>query len=76
MEGEGVDTITATQMANEQMMTESKKRECPVPKPGGLVGQIMGFRKQAREKPAEVLVKEWQGRKATSSRQERGGNEP
>lgn len=26
------------------------KRECPVPKPGGLVGEIMGFRKDGRAK--------------------------
>lgn len=23
-----------------------KRRECPVPKPGGLVGQILGFKKE------------------------------
>lgn len=77
MEGEEAETVTAAHMANEQLMAESKKRrECPVPKPGGLVGQIMGFREQEREKPAEVLVKEWQGRKGAPGRQESGGNEP
>jgi cytochrome c oxidase assembly factor 2 len=32
------------------------KRECPVPKPGGLVGQIMGFEKKERERDVEVVV--------------------
>ncbi|KAK4999874.1 hypothetical protein LTR66_001185 [Elasticomyces elasticus] len=33
------------------------KRECPVPKPGGLVGQVLGFKPQEREKPPHVVVK-------------------
>lgn len=45
------------------MMESTKKRECPVPKPGGLVGQIMGFKDGEREKPSEVVVKDLQGRK-------------
>ncbi|KAF2103557.1 hypothetical protein NA57DRAFT_72533 [Rhizodiscina lignyota] len=28
-----------------------KERECPVPKPGGLVGQIMGFEAKISERP-------------------------
>lgn len=75
-EGEEVETVSATQLASEQVMAESKKRECPVPKPGGLVGQIMGFKEQDRERPSQILVKEWQGRKAGSARHETGGNEP
>lgn len=34
------------------------KRECPVPKPGGLVGRVMGFERTEREVPAEVVVQE------------------
>ncbi|GIZ39935.1 hypothetical protein CKM354_000329700 [Cercospora kikuchii] len=34
------------------------KRECPVPKPGGLVGQIMGFKPTERAVPTEVIVQE------------------
>lgn len=75
-EGEEVETVSATQLASEQVTAESKKRECPVPKPGGLVGQIMGFKEQDRERPSQILVKEWQGRKAGSARHETGGNEP
>lgn len=28
-----------------------RPRECPVPKPGGLIGQIMGFKNHDRERP-------------------------
>lgn len=31
-------------------------RECPVPKPGGLVGQIMGFERQQQERERSVQV--------------------
>ncbi|KAK4543735.1 hypothetical protein LTR36_005380 [Oleoguttula mirabilis] len=41
----------------QQAVSEGRpKRECPVPKPGGLVGQIMGFESKERERPAEVVV--------------------
>ena len=36
---------------------ERPKRECPVPKPGGLVGKVMGFEQRAAERRAEVVVK-------------------
>lgn len=49
------------------------KRECPVPKPGGLVGQIMGFDKKEKERPTEVIVQTLKTRKAAL---EDGGNEP
>jgi len=39
-----------------------RQRECPVPKPGGLVGQIMGFAQKEREKPVEVVVKSLRSR--------------
>lgn len=32
------------------------KRECPVPKPSGLVGQMMGFEQRAKERSLEVVV--------------------
>lgn len=28
-----------------------RARECPVPKPGGLIGQVFGFKKDERERP-------------------------
>jgi cytochrome c oxidase assembly factor 2 len=30
-------------------MRQGAKRECPVPKPGGLVGEILGFRSESKE---------------------------
>lgn len=45
------------QTAEQAMMEDSRpKRECPVPKPGGLVGHIMGFKNPERPKPVEVEV--------------------
>jgi cytochrome c oxidase assembly factor 2 len=35
---------------------ERPKRECPVPKPGGILGQIIGFRSAEKMKPVEVVV--------------------
>lgn len=32
------------------------KRECPVPKPGGIVGQMMGFKNEQKSTPAEIVV--------------------
>jgi len=29
--------------SSEDVVMESGRRECPVPKPGGLVGQVLGF---------------------------------
>lgn len=45
------------------LMAEKKKRECPVPKPGGLVGQVMGFKEHESQRPSQVIVKELQGRR-------------
>lgn len=42
-------------------MAETKrKRECPVPKPGGIVGQVMGFKEHENQRPSQVIVKELQ----------------
>jgi cytochrome c oxidase assembly factor 2 len=55
-------------------MSESKKkRECPVPKPGGIVGQVMGFKEQESRAPTQVIVKELQGRRTQHKHVE--GNE-
>jgi cytochrome c oxidase assembly factor 2 len=51
--------------AYDALMSETKKkRECPVPKPGGIVGQVMGFKEHESQKPSPVVVKELQGRRA------------
>ncbi len=49
-----------------------RKRECPVPKPGGLVGQIMGFDQKQKEKPVEVVVQSRMSR-MTKSMDEKDG---
>lgn len=43
-------------MAEEVEIEEKRKaRECPVPKPGGLLGQVMGFQNDKAE-PMKVVV--------------------
>ena len=39
-------------------------RECPVPKPSGLVGQMMGFEKKEPERPSDVVVQALERRRA------------
>lgn len=47
-----------TTEADDDSMIARRKRECPVPKPSGLVGQMMGFeQKGEKEKPVQVVVK-------------------
>jgi cytochrome c oxidase assembly factor 2 len=46
---EQVDALAHMQMES------GRKRECPVPKPGGLVGQIMGFPARKEEGGAAVV---------------------
>ena len=50
---EGVE-LTAGVDASEE---GRRKRECPVPKPSGLVGQMMGFKKTEKNKPMDVVVR-------------------
>jgi cytochrome c oxidase assembly factor 2 len=50
--------------ARKEALAERNKRECPVPKPGGLMGRVMGFREEHREKPMEVVVHELKGRRS------------
>nr|POE71381.1 hypothetical protein CFP56_62476 [Quercus suber] len=45
-------------------------RECPVPKPTGLVGQLIGLSGQeVKEKPKEIVVQPLQKRRASGSRE-------
>lgn len=41
---------------------EDKPNKCPVPKPGGLVGQIMGFDQQRSENAPKVVVESLKSR--------------
>lgn len=45
----GEDGIACSVLREEGL--SRRPRECPVPKPGGLIGQIMGFRNHDRERP-------------------------
>ena len=57
--------------AYDALMAESKKtRECPVPKPGGLLGQVMGFKENENQKPPQVIVERAQARRAGPKQQE------
>lgn len=64
LENDGKDTVQQSlpvaQGCNSDtvdgMEGASRKRECPVPKPGGLIGQIMGWQSQERRAPPEVRV--------------------
>ncbi|EME49249.1 hypothetical protein DOTSEDRAFT_163459 [Dothistroma septosporum NZE10] len=53
------------------MLNGRSKRECPVPKPGGIVGQIMGFKQEERHKPAEVIVQSLESQRAQRTQLER-----
>lgn len=56
-EADGVaeSTTTTTSPVLLQEDTITRQRECPVPKPGGLLGQVMGFERQERERPMVVV---------------------
>lgn len=36
-------------LAQDDLMDKRGKRECPVPKPGGIVGELLGFQKSSSE---------------------------
>jgi len=44
------------QLESEQWKTP--KRECPVPKPGGLIGQVLGVKKEVDEEEESSIMKE------------------
>ncbi|KAF2838885.1 hypothetical protein M501DRAFT_1004716 [Patellaria atrata CBS 101060] len=41
----------------------NRARECPVPKPGGLVGQLLGFKNESRDPPSVVKVEPLRARR-------------
>lgn len=60
---EAADDATPSNGNEEALNYAKRKRECPVPKPGGFVGQMMGFEKEeGRKGPLEVVVKGMDGR--------------
>ncbi|ORY16764.1 hypothetical protein BCR34DRAFT_475702 [Clohesyomyces aquaticus] len=46
------------------------KRECPVPKPGGLIGQVLGVRKDEEEGEGEVIQEIRKSRQRTKLQDE------
>ena len=48
-----------------------RERECPVPKPTGFVGQMMGFDKKEKDRPVEVIVKSLRSKNAERDPNER-----
>lgn len=67
--------ITEELLDQAYVSEHKKRRECPVPKPGGIVGQVMGFTEHEREVPHQVIVKELQSRRA-GSKQSEGNDTP
>lgn len=60
---EGGSDADAAESYDALMAETKKKRECPVPKPGGLVGQVMGFKETESQRPSQVIVRELQARR-------------
>lgn len=46
------------------------KRECPVPKPTGLIGQVMGFQPQEQRQKPTVIVQSLRERHAKDNNPE------
>lgn len=42
---EGAGEQTADELLDEGAAMARKARECPVPKPGGVIGEVLGFKK-------------------------------
>lgn len=61
------------EISDDGMMEDGRpKRECPVPKPGGIVGQIMGFKNEERPKPSEVIIQPLDAKRVRQSQREAG----
>lgn len=53
-----VERIIADGQGANELLDNARRRECPVPKPGGLFGQIMGFRNgTAVQEKSDVVVR-------------------
>lgn len=70
-EMEDADTGMGQQSSGDGVGVGRPARECPVPKPGGLVGQIMGFEQREKERPVQVVVQGLRGgRNAKTAKEE------
>ncbi|PNS16052.1 hypothetical protein CAC42_4453 [Sphaceloma murrayae] len=56
--------------ANLDPQPDVPMRECPVPKPRGILGQMLGFREEARGEGMEVVVKPLSQRRPQQDKQE------
>lgn len=41
---------------DEEVLRRKNLHECPVPKPRGLIGEVLGFKKEAEEKEPRPLI--------------------
>jgi cytochrome c oxidase assembly factor 2 len=55
----GEDAMAAAEEAN---LLKRRAHECPVPKPGGLIGQVLGFRDEERKGKVRIEVTERKSR--------------
>ena len=64
IKGEQVATIVRGSDGSRQETDEvgRRQRECPVPKPGGLVGKMMGFEHKEKDRPMQVVVQSFRDR--------------
>lgn len=48
---------TSSDLPSNDFQDITRQRECPVPKPGGLIAQVMGLRQEEKEAPPSVVVR-------------------
>lgn len=53
---EGTGESTTEELLNEGVAMARKARECPVPKPRGLLGEVLGFQKTEEGNTARIRV--------------------
>jgi len=62
--------VEASEDITESMGLDKRKRECPVPKPSGLIGQVLGYdRTEKAERPVvrvEAIPRRNQGERPSS----------
>ncbi|SMR42715.1 unnamed protein product [Zymoseptoria tritici ST99CH_1E4] len=70
MENEKAGESGSSAVGNAAASEDPPQRECPIPKPGGIVGQIMGFKNEERPRPTEVIVQKLSARSPPRSGQQ------
>lgn len=66
-EGEGADAREQQSMIEERI---NPKRECPIPKPGGLVGQVLGMTKRDGDGKGDIARQVEQMRRSRNDGQQ------